>query len=69
MKLPFNQIILSKVCKALAGDEFEERATNLLPENKRIRGLRLRTYRLFSKLRYWNAIRISRKFNTHIFTA
>jgi len=67
-KLSKKQKILSWICKKIAGDEFEERATNLLPEGRRIKGLRLKFYNFFARMRYKEGQRLFRKYGTHSFT-
>lgn len=65
--LSLKQHFYSAMCKILAGDKYEERATNLLPDEKRIKGLRLATYKLFSSLRYKEGMRLAKKFGTNSF--
>lgn len=67
MRLPKHQRALAWICHTLAGDRHEERATNLLPDSERIKGLRLSIYQLFARLRFVNGMRIARKYNTHMF--
>ena len=66
-KLSIRQKILSRLCKLLAGGWNEERATNLLPESHRIRGVRLWLYWQFSHLRYIEGQRLVAKYKTHCF--
>jgi len=68
-KISRRQKVFSAICKALAGDVNEERATNLLPEAMRIRGMRLWLYKLASRLRYYEGARLVRKYRTHVFEA
>jgi hypothetical protein len=66
-KLSIRQKIYSRLCKILAGDSSEERATNLFPDNIRIKGIRLFLYNFFSNLRYKEGKRLVSKFKTHSF--
>lgn len=60
MKISRRQTMLATICKALAGDRHEERTTNLVPDHRRIRGLRLKLYWVFARLRYREAERLVR---------
>jgi len=66
-KLSLRQRVLSHLCKMFAGGWNEERATNLLPESYRIRGIRLCLYKRISHLRYLEAERLVAKYKTHCF--
>lgn len=68
-KLSRRQRALSSLCKKLAGSDSEESATNLLPEHMRIKGMRLRLYRLVSRLRYAEGNRLVAKYGTHQFAS
>lgn len=67
VKLSKRQKLFSAACKALAGGLNEERATNLLPGDVRIRGLRLRLYKFVSRLRFAEGNRLVAKYGTHTF--
>ena len=64
-KLSFKQKCYSKACKILAGDKHEERATNLLPKEDQITGIRLCLYNYVSNLRYEEGERLYKKYKTH----
>lgn len=66
-KMSKRQKVLTFICVKLAGGEFEERATNLLPEEYRIKGFRLWLYRQFSHLRSLEGERLVKKYKTHTF--
>jgi hypothetical protein len=66
-KMSKRQKFFSFMCKKLAGDEFEERATNLLPEEYRIKGFRLWLYWQFRHLQAKEADRLVKKYKTHNF--
>lgn len=66
-KMSKRQKFIHFICVLLAGDKFEERATNLLPKEKRIKGLRLWLFKLFAKLNYLEGNRLSKKYKTHTF--
>lgn len=66
-KMSKRQKLIHFMCVLLAGDKFEERATNLLPKEKRIKGFRLLVYKIFAKLNYLEGNRLSKKYKTHTF--
>lgn len=66
-KLSKRQTFFHYMCVLLSGDETEERATNLLPEEKRIKGIRLWLYKIFSYLNYVEGNRLVKKYKTHNF--
>lgn len=68
-KISFRQVFFAFMCKKLAGDSGEERTTNLVPNSKRIRGIRLKMYKFFQKLRWNEADRLVKKYKTHCFTS
>ena len=66
-RISLKQTILAFICRLLAGDKHEQRATNLLPERNRIKGLRLYLYRYFDHLRYVEGQKLVKKYKTHTF--
>jgi len=65
------QYLIATMCRVLAGNKMEENIPerHLLPDEVCIHGLRLGLWRIFSKLRYKEGLRLARKYGTHVFKA
>ena len=55
------------MCVLLSGDKFEERASNILPDKYRIKGIRLKLYKIFAKLNFREGKRLANKYKTNNF--
>jgi hypothetical protein len=66
-KLSRRQKFLHWLMVKLAGDWTFERPTNLVPESRRIKGIRLWLYKKVAHLNYLEGVRLVKKYKTHSF--